>query len=101
ATATGAAHSLIRGRNRQRRAQQYERVGHSRPALGSGLPRLRWGHLIEGDLAGYRCHVGHTYTAELMSMALDESLRQGLASALRALEERRALARRPAEQAKR
>src|SRR6185437_17014751 len=99
ATATGAAHSLIRGRNRQRRAQQYERVGHSRPALGSGLPRLRWGHLIEGDLAGYRCHVGHTYTAELMSLALDESLRRALGSAQRAPEERVAPARKLYDQA--
>lgn len=47
----------------------------------------------EEDLIRYRCHVGHTYTAEVMSLALDESLRRALASALRALEERVALAR--------
>jgi two-component system chemotaxis response regulator CheB len=47
----------------------------------------------EEDLLRYRCHVGHTYTAEVMSLALDESLRRVLASALRALEERVALAR--------
>jgi two-component system, chemotaxis family, protein-glutamate methylesterase/glutaminase len=46
----------------------------------------------EGDLSRFRCHVGHTYTAELMSLALDESLRRALASAVRALEERAALA---------
>ena len=46
----------------------------------------------EGDLLRYRCHVGHTYTAEVMSVALDEGLRRALASALRALEERVALA---------
>jgi two-component system, chemotaxis family, protein-glutamate methylesterase/glutaminase len=46
----------------------------------------------EEDLLGYRCHVGHTYTAEVMSLALDENLRRALASALRALEERVALA---------
>ena len=45
----------------------------------------------EGDLSRFRCHVGHTYTAELMSLALDESLRRALASAVRALEERVAL----------
>lgn len=49
--------------------------------------------LDEGDLVRYRCHVGHAYTAEVMSLALDESLRRALAGALRALEERIALAR--------
>jgi two-component system, chemotaxis family, protein-glutamate methylesterase/glutaminase len=53
----------------------------------------------EGDLVRYRCHVGHTYTAEVMSVALDDSLRRALASALRALEERVALARKLQQQA--
>jgi two-component system chemotaxis response regulator CheB len=55
----------------------------------------------EGDLVRYRCHVGHTYTAELMSVALDENLRRALGSALRALEERRGLARKLEQQADR
>jgi two-component system, chemotaxis family, protein-glutamate methylesterase/glutaminase len=46
----------------------------------------------EDELLRYRCHVGHTYTAEVMSLALDDNLRRALASALRALEERVALA---------
>jgi two-component system chemotaxis response regulator CheB len=46
----------------------------------------------EEDIARYRCHVGHGYTGEVMSLALDENLRRALASALRALEERVALA---------
>jgi two-component system chemotaxis response regulator CheB len=46
----------------------------------------------EGDLIRYRCHQGHAYTAELMSVALDENVRRALASAQRALEERTALA---------
>jgi two-component system, chemotaxis family, protein-glutamate methylesterase/glutaminase len=53
----------------------------------------------EEDLVRYRCHVGHTYTAEVMSLALDESLRRALATALRALEERVALARKLYRQA--
>jgi two-component system, chemotaxis family, protein-glutamate methylesterase/glutaminase len=44
----------------------------------------------EGEMSRFRCHVGHTYTAELMSLALDENLRRALASAVRALEERAA-----------
>jgi two-component system chemotaxis response regulator CheB len=47
----------------------------------------------EGELSRFRCHVGHAYTAEMMSLALDENLRRALASAERALEERVALAR--------
>jgi two-component system chemotaxis response regulator CheB len=54
----------------------------------------------EGDLSRFRCHVGHTYTAELMSLALDENLQRALASAVRALEERAALARKLYSQAK-
>ena len=46
-----------------------------------------------GSGSHYRCHVGHTYSPEVMSVALDDNLRRALASALRALEERVALAR--------
>jgi two-component system, chemotaxis family, protein-glutamate methylesterase/glutaminase len=53
----------------------------------------------EQDLVRYRCHVGHTYTAEVMSLALDENLRRALATAQRALEERVALARKLENQA--
>jgi two-component system chemotaxis response regulator CheB len=45
----------------------------------------------EGDILRYRCHQGHAYTAEVMAVALDESLRHALGSGLRALEERIAL----------
>ncbi len=47
----------------------------------------------ESDLVRYRCHVGHAYSAELMSLALDDNLRRALGGALRALEERVALAK--------
>jgi two-component system chemotaxis response regulator CheB len=53
----------------------------------------------EGDLIRYRCHVGHGYTAETMSLGLDDNLRRALASALRALDERVALAERLRSQA--
>lgn len=53
----------------------------------------------EGELTRFRCHVGHTYTAELMSLALDENLRRALAIAERALEERVALAHKLQRQA--
>lgn len=47
----------------------------------------------EGGVIRYRCHVGHAYTAELMSLAFDDNLRRALGTALRTLEERSALAR--------
>jgi len=47
----------------------------------------------EGELTRYRCHTGHAYTAELLSVALEESLRRALAGAARALEERLTLTR--------
>jgi two-component system chemotaxis response regulator CheB len=54
----------------------------------------------EGDLVRYRCHVGHAYTAELLSLSLDENLTRALGSALRALDERLFLARRLGDQAR-
>ena len=53
----------------------------------------------EGELMRFRCHVGHTYSAELMSVAIDENLRRALAAALRALDERMALAQKLHKQA--
>jgi two-component system chemotaxis response regulator CheB len=53
----------------------------------------------EDDVIRYRCHVGHAYAAELMSVALDDNLRRALASALRTLEEREALMRKLHRQA--
>lgn len=53
----------------------------------------------EGELSRFRCHVGHAYTAEMMSLALDENLRRALATAQRALEERVALAHKLHKQA--
>jgi two-component system, chemotaxis family, protein-glutamate methylesterase/glutaminase len=53
----------------------------------------------EGELTRFRRHVGHVYTAEMMSLALDENLRRALASAERAVEERVTLARKLCNQA--
>jgi two-component system chemotaxis response regulator CheB len=53
----------------------------------------------EDALMRFRCHVGHTYAADLMSLALDENLRRALGSAQRALEERVTLARKLHKQA--
>lgn len=59
---------------------------------------VMWEH-TEGELVRYRCHVGHAYEGVLMSLAIDESLRRALASAMRVLDERAALVGRLREQA--
>jgi two-component system chemotaxis response regulator CheB len=53
----------------------------------------------EDELVRYRCHVGHAYTEETMSLALDENLRRALGSAFRALDEHMALAEKLRRQA--
>jgi hypothetical protein len=63
------------------------------------LPGLSRREIDEGDLVRYRCHVGHAYTVELMSLALAENLTRALGSPLRALDERIALADRLSRQA--
>jgi len=78
--------------------EEMDRLGRRSPLACPECHGVMW-EIDEGALVRYRCHVGHTYTAELMSLALDENLRRGLASALRALEERRELARKLETQA--
>src|SRR5262245_3310918 len=78
------------------------RNGHSSMDNMDGLGRrsvlscpdcggVMW-EIAEGDLLRYRCHVGHTYASDLMSVMTDENVRRSLGVALRALEERLALA---------
>jgi two-component system, chemotaxis family, protein-glutamate methylesterase/glutaminase len=50
--------------------------------------------LVDGDLVRYRCRVGHTYSADSMAVEQGQSTERALWAALRALEEKAALARR-------
>ena len=56
--------------------------------------------LQDGELLRYRCHVGHAYTMDSLDADHSEKLEGALWSALRALEERGALARRLAQQSR-
>ena len=56
--------------------------------------------LKDGELLRYRCHVGHAFSIESLDAAQSEKLEGALWSALRALEERVAMARRLAKQAR-
>ncbi|MBV8509694.1 MAG: chemotaxis protein CheB [Xanthobacteraceae bacterium] len=75
-----------------------DRIGRRSVLACPDCHGVMW-EIDEGDLVRYRCHVGHAYTAELMSLALDENLTRALGSALRALDERIALAGRMSRQA--
>lgn len=75
-----------------------DRIGRRSVLACPDCGGVMW-ELQDGDLTRYRCHVGHAYNAEHLSVALDESVRRGLSSAARALEERVALARKLAAQA--
>src|SRR5262245_49851510 len=54
----------------------------------------------EGDLLRFRCRTGHAFSPETLFKAEDEGVEQALWEALRALEERVALRRRLAQQAR-
>jgi two-component system chemotaxis response regulator CheB len=64
------------------------------PECGGAL----W-ELEDGRLLRFRCHVGHVFTADALSVEQCESLEYTLWSALRALEEQAALWRRMAQHA--
>ncbi len=89
---------IARGRNSS--IEEMDRLGRRSAFACPECHGVMW-EIDEGELVRYRCHVGHTYTAELMSLAFDDNLRRGLASALRALEERRTLAQNLERQATR
>jgi two-component system chemotaxis response regulator CheB len=63
-----------------------DRIGRRSVLTCPDCNGVMW-EIDEGDVVRYRCHVGHAYTAELMSLALDEGLRRALGSAARALDE--------------
>jgi two-component system chemotaxis response regulator CheB len=72
--------------------EEMDRVGSRSGFACPDCHGAMW-EIDEGELVRFRCHVGHTYTDEMMSVALDENLRRSLGSAMRVLEERRGLAR--------
>jgi two-component system chemotaxis response regulator CheB len=84
---------------------------NSGPAAGEPLPGETSGlscpecngplqYITNGHVPHYRCHTGHAFTAESLSLAQDEGMEQALWSALRLLEEREILLCKMAEQEK-
>jgi two-component system, chemotaxis family, protein-glutamate methylesterase/glutaminase len=77
-----------------------DRIGRCSVLSCTNCGGVMW-ELDEVGPARYRCHIWHADTAELMSLAVDEGLRRALASSLRVLDERSALAHRLRAQAAR
>lgn len=77
---------------------EMDRIGRRSVLACPDCHGIMW-EINEGELVRYRCHVGHAYSAEIMSLALDENLKRAFGSALRALDERVALARKLEAQA--
>ena len=70
---------------------EMDRIGRRSVLACPDCHGVMW-EIDEGELVRYRCHVGHAYTAESMRYAIDENLTRALGSALRALDERIAVA---------
>jgi two-component system chemotaxis response regulator CheB len=86
-------------KGRRTNMDDMDRIGQRSVLACPDCHGVMW-EIDEGNLARYRCHVGHTYTGEAMSLALDENLRRALTTGLRALEERLALMRKLEKQAR-
>lgn len=78
--------------------QEMDRIGRRSVLTCPDCAGVMW-EIDEGKLSRYRCHQGHAYSAEVMGVAMEESLRHALGSGLRALEERIALIRKLRKQA--
>jgi two-component system chemotaxis response regulator CheB len=71
---------------------EMDRIGRRSVLACPDCHGVMW-EIDEGELVRYRCHVGHAYSADLMSLAINENLTRALGSALRALDERIAIAK--------
>jgi two-component system chemotaxis response regulator CheB len=78
--------------------REMDRIGRRSVLACPDCHGVMW-EIEDGEVVRYRCHVGHAYSAELMSLALDENLTRALATALRALDERTAIAKKLQKQA--
>jgi len=75
-----------------------DRIGRRSVLTCLDCDGVMW-EIDEGELTRFRYHQGHAYSAEVMGIAIEESLRRALGSGLRALEERIALLKKLRRQA--
>ncbi|HKP23006.1 MAG TPA: hypothetical protein VJV39_04040 [Dongiaceae bacterium] len=94
----GLRYEVEVARSGDTRMDEMDRIGRRSVLACPDCHGVMW-EIDEGDIVRYRCHVGHAYTSDTMDLALDDSLNRALGSALRALEERAALAEKLQNQA--
>lgn len=87
---TGLRYEVEVARTGQAGISEMDRLGQRSTLTCPDCGGLMW-ELDEKDVLRYRCHVGHAYTAGMMRLGLEASLRHALGSALRALDEQVAL----------
>lgn len=75
-----------------------ERPGNPAPLTCPDCGGVLW-ELGDGNLMRFRCHVGHAYSSDSLLAEQSDGVEKALWSAVRALEEKAALARRMAVQA--
>jgi two-component system, chemotaxis family, protein-glutamate methylesterase/glutaminase len=96
----GLKYELEVARGGEFNMDEMDRIGRRSVLACPDCHGVMW-EIDEGDLVRYRCHVGHAHTEDTMTFALDDNLRRALGSALRALDERIALAEKLQRQASR
>ena len=97
-TPSGLRYEVEVARGGSANMSNMDRIGRRSVLTCPDCDGVMW-EIEEDDLVRFRCHLGHAYTSEVMSVALDESVRRALGSGLRALEERIALFKKLAKQA--
>jgi two-component system chemotaxis response regulator CheB len=86
----GTKYEIEVAKGRTGNMREMDRIGRRSVLTCPDCAGVMW-EIEEGKLGRYRCHQGHAYSAEVMGIAIEDSLRHALGSGLRALEERVAL----------
>jgi two-component system, chemotaxis family, protein-glutamate methylesterase/glutaminase len=77
-------------RNGRSSMRMMDRLGQRSVLTCADCGGIMW-ELKDGAMSRYRCHIGHAYTEETITIGVDERVKHTMASALRALNERVAL----------
>lgn len=77
-----------------------DRIGRRSVVTCPDCDGVMW-EIEEGGTLRYRCHVGHAFSADLVNIALEDSVSRALTVALRSFEERAEIARNLEDQAER
>jgi two-component system, chemotaxis family, protein-glutamate methylesterase/glutaminase len=74
-------------RNGRSSMRMMDRLGQRSVLTCPDCGGIMW-ELKDGAMSRYRCHIGHAYTEETITIGVDERVKHAMTSALRALNER-------------